>query len=194
MTAPGDADRPVFDPRHDARFQRGYRPGQDAAAPRPPRNAPFRSAPAVAPPAVDPPPAGSAPRPDGTVRVGEPGTGDSAGDVPDLDTLGFDAENFQDEPAPTRWNPFIVLLWVIGVTFPVGGIALQWQAVQGMYGGVSFSGNGEPEIGFLLQQFSYMVAPSLIVAGFVVIAGLLFWHAWAWQARRRRAASESPAG
>jgi hypothetical protein len=56
--------------------------------------------------------------------------------------------------------------------------------VQGMFGGVSYPSDGAP-VELLLRQFSYVVAPALIMPGLVIIAGLLFWHARAWQVRRR---------
>jgi hypothetical protein len=35
------------------------------------------------------------------------------------------------------------------------------------------------------QQLSYSISPSILTTGLIVIAGLLFWHAAAWRARRR---------
>jgi hypothetical protein len=170
MTGPGGTERPAFDPRHDPRFQRGYRPG-DAL---PDRGLPVAS---VAPstPAAPVAPAGP--------------TADQAGadtDAADhFDTLLFDGDTFADEPEPSRWNPFIALLWLIGVVLPTGGIALQWQAVNNMFGSSSYDGTGDAPMSVVIQQFSYLVAPSLITAGLFVLAGLLFWHAAAWRARRR---------
>jgi hypothetical protein len=54
----------------------------------------------------------------------------------------------------------------------------------------SYSGTGEPPVSFVLQQFSYLVAPPLISAGIVILGGLLFWHAAAWRSRRRRLAED----
>jgi hypothetical protein len=206
MTGSGETGRPAFDPRHDARFQRGYRPGQEHPAPveRPRPNSPAAPTPDVGPAStaafVRDAAGGREAQADGRSPEGQyrelpPETSDPIGpirqdanqegaDLDDLDDLGFDADDFRDEPAPSRWNPFIILLWVIGIAFPVGGVALQWHAVQAMYGGVSFSGDGAPSIDFLLQQFSYLIAPTLITPGIVIVAGLLFWHARAWQARR----------
>jgi hypothetical protein len=39
----------------------------------------------------------------------------------------------------------------------------------------------------LIQQLGYSVAPSVLTAGLIIVAGLLFWHAAAWRARRRPA-------
>ena len=169
MTEPGgnsagEAGKPEFDPRHDARFQRGYQPG-DAARP------PARPGLIGAPPA--------------TPATAAAGPGDA---VDDFDTVAFDGEAFTDELESSRWNPFITLLWVIGVVLPAGGMLLQWQAVGGMFRSTSYSGNGEPPVSVVLQQFSYLVAPPLISGGIVILGGLLFWHAWVWRARRRRSA------
>ena len=179
MTEPGGnsagkAGRPEFDPRHDARFQRGYQPG-DAARP--------AARPAVRPGLIGAPPA------DPVARAAAPFEDLVAGadDAPDdFDTLAFDGDPFHDELESPRWNPFIVLLWVLGVVLPAGGMLLQWQAVGGMFGNTSYSGNGEPPVSIVLQQFSYLVAPPLISGGIVILGGLLFWHAWVWRARRRR--------
>jgi hypothetical protein len=164
VTGPGgtDADRPAFDPRHDARFQRGYQPGDAPDRPR----------------LIGTPPAST---------VAEAAEDDT---VVDFDTLAFDGEVFQDELESSRWNPFIALLWVLAIVLPAGGMVLQWQAVSGMYRNNSFSGAGEPPVSLVLQQFSYLVAPPLISAGIVILGGLLFWHAAAWRTRRRRMAED----
>lgn len=155
MTAQGGTDRPAFDPRHDARFQRGYRPG-DAL------------------PAADHADHGA---------VGVPADGSE-----DPDALAFNTDIFPDEPDRPRWNPFIVLLWLIGIALPVGGLALQWQSVNGMFGNNTYSGNGEPPFAFVLQQLGYLNTPSLISTGILIMAGLLLWHASVWRAGRRGSA------
>ncbi|ASD20828.1 hypothetical protein B7495_00805 [Cryobacterium sp. LW097] len=175
MTEPGGPERPAFDPRHDARFQRGYQPGD------PPRPA-ARPGLIGASPAKPAAAAGGAAAPFEDLVVGT----DDAFD--DLDALAFDGDTFQDELEPSRWNPYIALLWVVALALPAGGMVLQWQAVSGMFGNNSYTGNGEPPVAFVLQQFSYLVAPPLISSGIVILGGLLFWHAWGWRARRRRSA------
>jgi hypothetical protein len=99
--------------------------------------------------------------------------------------MGLDTDVFPDEPERARWNPFITLLWVIGVVLPAGGVTLQWLAVNNMFGSSSYSGTGDAPMSMVLQQFSYLVAPPVITAGLFILAGLLFWHAAAWRARRR---------
>ena len=149
---PGDAhggaegDRPAFDPRHDAIYQRGYRPGDN----RPSNQIPADSYPA------------------------EP--------ADEADALL--AELLTVEPEPSSRNPFIGVLWVIGVFFIGSSIALQTVAIGGMNAGYSYSGNGPLPLGMIIQQLSYSVIPSVLTAGLLIVAGLLFWHATTWRARR----------
>ncbi|MET0956506.1 MAG: hypothetical protein ABWY68_11195 [Cryobacterium sp.] len=160
MTGQGDTDRPAIDPRHDAIYQRGYQPGDSAPAPRQPL--------------IVPPPAG-------TSAAARHPADESIDDLADLTLADTD---FQDEYEPSRWNPYIALLWLLGVLLPTGGLALQWQAVSGMFQNNSWSGTGAPPFSMVIQQFSYVASPSLITAGFLIMAGLLFWHAVAWRAKR----------
>ncbi|TFC05157.1 hypothetical protein E3O42_03895 [Cryobacterium adonitolivorans] len=163
MTEPGGtgADRPAFDPRHDARFQRGYQPGD---APRPPERREL----------IGPPPA-------------NPDTA-AAGPGDDLDTLAFDGDTFHDELERSSWNPFITLLWAGGVLFVVVAVTLQWQGATYSFTNFSYAGSGPVPFGMLVQQLSYTIAPPMQIAGLLTLSGLLFWHAWAWRARRRRSA------
>lgn len=169
MTGPGGTERPTFDPRHDPRFQRGYRPG-DAL--------PDRHSPAAAVPDALPAPAGptidQAPvDPDG---------------LHDFDSLVFEADDVADEPEPSGWNPFIAVLWLISVVLVAGSLALQLQAVSSMFSNTGYSGSGEVPLDLQLQQLSYVASPSMLAAGLITLTGLLFWHAFAWRARRQGAA------
>jgi hypothetical protein len=110
VTGQGETERPVFDPRHDARFQRGYRPGEGAPVLRQPQ-ADVPSLPAAAPTVA---PASAA------------AESEDSADIPDFD--GFDPELFQDELEPSRWNPFIALLWLVVIVFVGGAVALQYQS------------------------------------------------------------------
>ncbi|ANP71164.1 hypothetical protein [Cryobacterium arcticum] len=177
MSTPGGTDRPAFDPRHDAIYQRGYQAGDSPAAQ--PGAAPAGTSRAAAA-RIGPPPTG----PSSPTAAAFAGTV-AADEIGDLDPLGFDSDGFHDELERPRWNPFIALLWVLGVALAGGGAALLWQTVGNMFRNNSYSGNGEPPVSFILQQFSYLVAPPLISAGLIILAGLLFWHAAAWRARRR---------
>ena len=176
MTGPGgnsagEVGRPEFDPRHDARFQRGYQAG-DAARP------PAR--PLIGAPPANPAARAAAPFEDLVVGPDEA--------LDDLDTLAFDGDAFQDELESSRWNPFIVLLWVVGVVFSVAAVTLQAQAATFSFSGYSYNGTGPLPFGMLIQQLSYSIAPSVLTVGLVTLAGLLFWHAWVWRNRRRRSA------
>jgi len=163
MTGSGGTDRPAFDPRHDARFQRGYRPGEAAPVVRQPL-ADVPSLPAASP-AIEPVAAAA-----------------ELEDSADLDP--FDAELFQDELEPVSRNPFIALLWLVVVVFIGGAVVLQLQSASGMYSNNFYDGNGPVPIEMLLQQLSYSLSAPMLISGFVTLAGLLFWHAWTWRARR----------
>jgi hypothetical protein len=186
VTGPGGA--PDFDPRHDARFQRGYRPGEGgdpttpavrSRAARPAAAAPLSSAGAPAPvgqPAAADPAATA--QPDGF---------DGLDDPDGLDELAFDPDAFQDELEPSRWNPFIALLWVLGPLFVVLAAAGQYWAGSLQYSNYSYSGTDPAPWQMLVPQLAYAISPSILTTGLVIIAGLLFWHAAAWRARRRPA-------
>ena len=182
MTDPGGTDRPAFDPRHDARFQRGYRPGDDDGA------APVRRSRGAAPPAAVAPPTAVAPAPFVPRAEADPVPGgidpQPTDDLDDFDTLVFDADGFEDELEPSRWNPFIALLWLVVVVFVGGAVALQVQAATLSYSNIFYDGNGPVPIEMLIQQLSYSIASPVLIAGLVTLAGLLFWHAWTWRARR----------
>jgi hypothetical protein len=36
----------------------------------------------------------------------------------------------------------------------------------------------------VIQQLSYTISPMVLFAGLITMTGLLFWHAFAWRARR----------
>jgi hypothetical protein len=180
VSVPGGTERPAFDPRHDARFQRGYRPGDGSDDEATPARRVRASRPATA----------AAPRAQEGVTVvphaaADPAPEPPGADVDDPDELSFDADAFLDEPEPSRWNPFIALLWVLGPAFVLPAIAVQYLSATFSYSSISYNGSGPMPFGMLIQQLGYAVAPSLLTAGLVIIAGLLFWHAVAWRARRR---------
>ena len=178
MTGPGETggDPPAFDPRHDARFQRGYQPGD---APRDPARAPRIGAPPAAARPAEP----TWPDLVGGVHPAGDHVGDAADSDP-LDTEPFDADAFQDEFASPKKNPFIVSLWTASILFVVAALTLQWHAATNAFANYSYSGSGPVPFGMLMQQLSYSITPPVLIASLVTMAGLLFWHAWAWQARR----------
>jgi hypothetical protein len=186
VSVPGGTERPAFDPRHDARFQRGYRPGDgsddtDGEATPVRRVRASRPATAAAPRARE----GVTVVPHAAADPAPEPPGADVDDPDDLDELSFDANAFLDEPEPSRWNPFIALLWVLGPAFVLPAIAVQYLSATFSYSSISYNGSGPMPFGMLIQQLGYAVAPSLLTAGLVIIAGLLFWHAAAWRARRR---------
>lgn len=176
--AAGEPRRPVFDPRHDAIYQRGYQPGDAVPAP-------------VTVPGPEPVRAGP---------IGPPLETRSAGNEPDspvavpldeFDTLLFDGDDFSDVPVRSRWNPFIAVLWALAALLTGGAGTLQWQAATMTFSNYSYAGSGPLPFGMLIQQVSYSASPSALTAGLLTMAGLLFWHAWAWRVRRQSLAGQA---
>lgn len=163
MTSPGEAGGPPIDPRHDAIYQRGYRPGESTYTPE--RRHLIGAPPSSAP--VD------------TGRAGDPVDG-----LVELDDATVPTDDFHDELPQSAWNPFIVMLWVLGPLQVAGAVALQWQAATFSFANYSYAGDGPVPFGMLVQQLSYAITPSLLTAGFVTISGALVWHAAIWRARR----------
>ena len=96
----------------------------------------------------------------------------------------FDVDVFQDELPRSGWNPFIAVLWAVAVLFIGAVTVLQWHAATASYDGYSYSGTGPMPLGMFIQQLSYQISPSVLTSGLLIVAGLLFWHAAAWRARR----------
>jgi len=176
--AAAEPRRPVFDPRHDAIYQRGYQPGDAVPAP--------MTAPG--------------PEPVRTGLIGQPPQERSAGTEPDslgdgprdeFDALLFDGEDFSDEPVSSRRNPFIAVLWALAALLIGGAVTLQWQAATMTFANYSYDGTGPLPFGMMIQQVSYSVSPSALTAGLLIAAALLFWHAWAWRARRTGLAGQA---
>ncbi|MDQ4138512.1 MAG: hypothetical protein M3116_06670 [Actinomycetota bacterium] len=81
-----------------------------------------------------------------------------------------------------RGNPWIATLWVVGVLLVTGGFygAVRSQLI---YVGATPIDDGMNEI--VTMEVLDLLSPPLILAGLLVIAGVLFLHAIAWRARRR---------
>ena len=146
-------DRPGVDPRFDPMFQRGYSGAVEPGAATTPRPTQTPSAEPQARP-VEARVASSDPVVT-TEFAGDPG----------------------DEPAPSRPNPFIVLLWLLGPVLSVGGAVTTYQALTESFSGRS---QGDP----VMQQLLWVLAPSAVTVGLAIIAGLLFWHAAAFRRSR----------
>jgi len=180
---------PAFDPRHDARFQRGYRPGDERRAPEP------DAAPNATPttPAL---PAGAG------VAAAESQSellADIRGQLAALRETapyGTPAPTAASEllealptdpgagPGLARRNPFIIGLWLLGPLLAVGGAWLQMQAMSPTRSYTGLDAARE-QFDMVFRQVLWSLTPSMMAAGLTTILGLLFWHAWQWRAARR---------
>jgi hypothetical protein len=162
------ADEQRFDPRFDPAFQRGF----DASGERARR---ARTTPSLTPEEVM---YGRSAGPD--FASPPPPPPDEATDDPAATTV--------EVPSPelpgVGHNPFVWALWLLGVVLAGGGFVLLLGPTRAMLFS-SNTGNPEPSTIALLQTF-YVMAPALITVGLSTLSGLLFWHAAAWKARRRR--------
>lgn len=181
---------PAFDPRHDARFQRGYQPGDEGRVP----------VPDAAPSAAR---AASAPRAGAGVAAEAEAQSELLADI--LGQLAALSETGPTgTPAPTvaselvealpvapgagprlarRRNPFIIGLWVLGPLLAVGGAWLQMQAMSPTRSYLGLDAAGE-QFDMAFRQVLWSLTPSMMAAGLTTILGLLFWHAWQWRAGR----------
>ncbi|TFD64156.1 hypothetical protein [Cryobacterium ruanii] len=152
---------PRFDPEHDARYQRGYEPGNlaDPAA---------SDIPAILSPAADSPP---------TNFVGPT-------DVGSVPTPDADEPLDQFEPG----NPFIVALWIIGPVLIIGGLILQARTILSTYFSSGFAGSSSTEVPLemVMQQLIWTLAPAMTATGLATVVGLLFFHALRWRSRSTR--------
>ncbi|KFF59276.1 hypothetical protein JF66_12515 [Cryobacterium sp. MLB-32] len=183
---------PVFDPRHDAVFQRGYEAGTtprtgtaspDAASPvaQTPAAASASSTAPVAPTAAD------------TLRQSLAALNDAERPAPPLaeltdtqlhETTVHDAAGITPKKRSLP-NPFIIGLWVLGPALIWGGGWLAVRATSTFSSGGTNYNSDEVPWDVLYAQFFYTISPTLVTAGITTILGLLFWHAWTWRAARR---------
>ncbi|MEO7123118.1 MAG: hypothetical protein ABI400_08400 [Lacisediminihabitans sp.] len=148
------AEQAAFDPRFDPAFQRGYEPSAQAPAKRP-------SSPELRPEELVGPPPPAGPKPDGESRLIDP-VQSAADDAPE-ERQGI--------------NPYVVVLWVVGVVFALGGAGLLFV------GYLTFSASGSigpAEIASLqaLYALANTFGAPLITVGLATIAGLFFFSAW----------------
>jgi hypothetical protein len=91
----------------------------------------------------------------------------------------------QEKVAPAvvgrrRVNPYVVILWVIGVAFEVGGTALLFGSYFLLFSG-SFGGLPQGATAQALYVFGSVFGVPLITVGLATVAGLIFfsaWHSW----------------
>jgi len=181
--------QPVFDPRHDAIYQRGYRPGMPST----------RTGRVPVPADVPVPDLDSAGR-DGVGAV------ESAGEPSATDMLRQSLRDLRAEagltgvplaelplteltgdallPAPGRSvNPFIIALWALGPVLIVAGLWLQVQVAERSFA-MNFTTEDGVPLELVLMQAMSAVIPGMMSAGILTMVGLLFWHAWRWRAAR----------
>ncbi|WP_349903590.1 hypothetical protein [Parafrigoribacterium humi] len=142
-------EQPTFDPRFDPAFQRGYVP------------------PAVAP--VIP----AAPIP--TVSIDEPDADDGE---PDATAESQQEEAIAPEFAQRRGiNPYLVILWVVGVILLLGGAVLLFVSYLQLLAGYS-TGPSQSSAAQILYLFGNVFGVPAITVGLITIVGLIFFSAW----------------
>ena len=83
----------------------------------------------------------------------------------------------QSPRLPQRVNPYVVVLWVIGVVFAVGGAALLFVSFFLVYS--SFApGPSQAATLQAIYTFGSVFGVPLITVGLATIAGLIFLSAW----------------
>ena len=195
----GAAAGPDFDPRYDARYQRGWAPGEsDVSGPDDPvvsgvPEADRTVAPAVpvAPsPRVDPP-VGPPPGPDSgwTPQPGEvgaePGPGlDPAPEPPARPIAGTDPAAERDAARIIRVA--LAIAWTIAGAATLLGVALVWSLVS--LDDPFDVPSGEAD--FLIRTLAQFVAPSLLSTGLLGIVALLVLDGL----RRARRTASPPGG
>ncbi|TFD62229.1 hypothetical protein E3T39_04335 [Cryobacterium suzukii] len=154
-----------FDPKHDARYQRGYEPGDSADAGSSAMTELF------APTSRDQPAAsvGTDRRDSVALPVFANGAPDDGDQVDQVEPL----------------NPFIIALWVIGPALTIGGLVLQVRTILESFGNSGFTGSSSAElpIEVVMQQLVWHLAPAMITTGLATTVGLLFFQALRWRSR-----------
>lgn len=191
----GRGEQPIFDPRHDSIYQRGYVHGssehdeQSGLAGRSVR----RSAPSASPshaaaqsPAQVTGPSAATGRP--MSRTVVPGAAARNGSVSaeHIDDEAFDYDHPDDEidsVVERRANPYLSALWLVGIVMIVAGLGLYWQAVTD--DGQSYSSESRMSLSLIVLRLSWTVAPTLVSTGLLVLVGLVFERAISWQRARR---------
>jgi hypothetical protein len=174
-------DRPTIDPRYDPAFQRGFTGEVETG------QHPHGAVRATHPPTTNPQAQTSVN--DGPARRAEPladaavppayavaPTEDDSDDPAVVDELAV-----EEAPArPLTRNPFILVLTLLGAALVVAGVS--W-AISGR-STMTDSGSLASERDYWFVQAALLGAPVTIAAGVLIIAGVLFMFAHAWNRAR----------
>lgn len=162
------AEQQEFDPRFDPAFQRGYVPPA-----RPHRTPPIPRPEEVvgAPPSVEPQqPEAAHPTEHGQTLPESQPPQELQGDAP----VGA-------VPAIRRGiNPYVILLWVVGVVFVLGGVALLFVGFLAVFASGS-AGPAQAASAQALYVFGSTFGVPLVTVGLITIVGLILlsaWHSW----------------
>jgi hypothetical protein len=154
------AEQQEFDPRFDPAFQRGYKP------PAKPQTVPSIPVDSIGEPPVAPDP--------------EMSEGAATEDgVPE------DAATEATAIVGRRGvNPYVVILWLIGVVFAVGGTALLFWSYLLLMTSYTTTGPAQAATAQALYVYGSVFGVPLITVGLATIAGLIFFSAWrSWHRR-----------
>ncbi|WP_165063362.1 hypothetical protein [Marisediminicola senii] len=91
------------------------------------------------------------------------------------------------DPAGSRRNPFVIVLWVISAALILGGLALlQWLPELERLMQRGQLGDGSSTITYAYYLSVIEMAPLVLVLGVATAIGLLFLHAARWQRHPQR--------
>lgn len=189
-----------LDPRFDPIFQRGYGGGTDggAAANTPPpqrtqqERRPADAYRAEAQPAEAHPADAHAAEARFAHRVGSSSPRGPAPpwvehpEAPEVTTEFIGAGDTTDD-VPARmptFNPFIIVLWIIGTVLVVTGYTSTWGAYTQQFGPNNMTQGDYAEVLAVL-----FIGQQVLIVGLLIIAGLLFWHASSFRRRARNRGS-----
>jgi hypothetical protein len=97
----------------------------------------------------------------------------------EIDEHGNSLEHHLETPEAVRGgsvNPFIIGLWALEVALVIGIMVIINEAMTPF---TPSPGNTMPPAYFLT-----IMIPQLLLAAALILATLLFWHAWQWQKRK----------
>ncbi|MGO4859312.1 hypothetical protein [Arthrobacter sp. 2MCAF14] len=97
----------------------------------------------------------------------------------EIDEHGHSLEHHVESPEAARraaLNPFIIGLWVLELALVIAIMVIINEAMTPF---TPTPGNTMPFAYFLATMI-----PQLLLAAALILATLLFWHAWQWQKRK----------